>query len=59
MVLCPVCGEAQGDLGDHDWGQLESIVVSCGMDFLLIRHVSVRYEGVLAGARHEEGGGYP
>ena len=45
-VECPECGETQGDLWDHEWGQRESLVTSCGScgaDYQLTRHVSVTY----------------
>jgi len=46
-VKCPTCGVLQGDLWDHDWStveELEASCDSCGVDYTLIRHVSVRYE---------------
>jgi len=46
-VQCPVCGEAQRDLWDYDWGTREELTASCGScnaQYTLIRHVSVSYE---------------
>jgi len=46
-VLCPECGESQGDLWDYDWGSRECLAAQCGecgADYTLMRHVSVRYE---------------
>ena len=47
QVACPECGEAQSDLWDYVWGQREEMVVacgSCGVDYTLVRRVSVSYE---------------
>jgi hypothetical protein len=50
-VRCPHCEDTQGDLWAPSWGcrgeALREITVSCGrcgVDYLLIRHLSVRYE---------------
>lgn len=46
-VSCPECGEENGDLWDHDWGNREELTTSCGScgkDFLIFRHITVRYE---------------
>ncbi len=46
MVLCPECGEAQGDLWEHDFGSLEEIITacgSCGEDYVLHLRVTHKY----------------
>lgn len=46
MVICPECGEAQGDLWEHEFGSREEIVTacgSCGLDYTLHLRVTHRY----------------
>ena len=45
VVICPECGESQGDLWDYEFGSREELVTSCGScgkDYVL--HQRVTYD---------------
>jgi len=57
-VQCPECHEHQADLWDHEWGSRECVETTCGecgAPYILVRHVSVRYEAkrLSPGAKRE------